>query len=91
MEEGVTNEAKFVFQLDKLEMLIQADEYERLQPGLDLSQFFKGYKGFTGYDDFFTFLTTLEVYNAIKARRRATGKSKHLLMSSRRRRRLNAF
>jgi putative hydrolase of HD superfamily len=74
MEEGVTNEAKFVFQLDKLEMLIQADEYERLQPGLDLSQFFRGSKGFAGYDNFFTFPTTLEVYNSIKARRMAASK-----------------
>jgi putative hydrolase of HD superfamily len=71
MEEGVTNEAKFVFQLDKLEMLIQADEYERLQPRLDLSPFFKGYEG---YDHFFTFATTQEVYNTLRARRMAAGK-----------------
>jgi putative hydrolase of HD superfamily len=70
MEEGVTNEAKFVV----LEILIQADEYERLQPGLDLAGFFRGRKGFTGNDDFFTFATTREVFNAIKARRRAAGK-----------------
>jgi putative hydrolase of HD superfamily len=74
MEEGKTNEAKFVFQLDKLEMLIQAEEYENLQPGLDLSQFFKGYKDFPGYDSFFTFSTTSAVYQSILARRKARGK-----------------
>ena len=69
MEDGKTNEAKFVYQLDKLEMLIQAEEYENLQPGLDLSQFFKGYKGFDGYDNFFTFPTLDNVYRAILTRR----------------------
>lgn len=74
MEEGKTNEAKFVYQLDKLEMLIQAEEYENLQPELDLSQFFKGYKGFAGYENFFTFPTTESVYRAIMARRAAKGR-----------------
>ena len=76
MEEGKTPEARFVFQLDKLEMLIQAEEYEDLQPGLDLSQFFRGYKGFAGYDNFFTFPTTEAVYRAILARREAKGRPK---------------
>ncbi|OHT12917.1 HD domain containing protein [Tritrichomonas foetus] len=74
MEEGKTREARFVFELDKLEMLIQAEEYENLQPGLDLTQFFKGYKGFAGYDDFFTFKETKEVYDAIIERRKAKEK-----------------
>lgn len=71
MEAGESLEAKFVYQLDKLEMLIQAEEYEKLQPGLDLSQFFKGYKGFAGYDNFFTFSTTKEVYESILKRRQS--------------------
>ena len=73
MEDGKTKEARFVFELDKLEMLIQAEEYEKLQPGLDLSQFFKGYKGFAGFDNFFTFQTTKEVYQAIVERRKQRG------------------
>ena len=76
MEEGKTNEARFVFQLDKLEMLLQAEEYEDAQPGLDLSGFFRGYKGFAGYDNFFTFPTTEAVYRAILARREAKGRPK---------------
>lgn len=71
MEAGKSLEAKFVYQLDKLEMLIQAEEYEKLQPGLDLSQFFKGYKGFAGYKNFFTFSTTKEVYESILKRRQS--------------------
>lgn len=42
-EKGQTKEAQFVKQLDKLEMLIQADEYERDQ-GKDLSEFFSSTK-----------------------------------------------
>jgi 5'-deoxynucleotidase YfbR-like HD superfamily hydrolase len=74
MEAGQSLEAKFVVQLDKLEMLLQAEEYEKSQENLDLSQFFKGYKGFVGFDHFFTFSTTAEVYNAILARRAAAGR-----------------
>ncbi|KAH0793189.1 HD domain-containing protein 2 [Histomonas meleagridis] len=70
MEEGKTIEAKFVKQLDKLEMLIQAEEYEKLQPGLDLSQFFKGYPGFEGFETFFTFQSIKDVYQAILERRK---------------------
>lgn len=33
-------EAKYVKSLDLLDMFIQAYEYEKLQPGLDLSEFF---------------------------------------------------
>lgn len=43
-EDGVTPEAKVVKQLDKLEMLLQAVEYERSQ-GKDLSDFFESCKG----------------------------------------------
>ena len=58
----------------KLEMLIQAEEYESIQPDLDLSQFFKGYKGFDGYEHFFTFPTLDSVYRAIIARRAQKGR-----------------
>jgi putative hydrolase of HD superfamily len=73
LESGVTQEAKFVFELDKLEMLIQAEEYEKLQPGIDLSSFFGKYPGFEGYDSFFTFPATQEIYAAILAWRAAAG------------------
>lgn len=63
MEEGTTLEGKFVQELDKLEMLIQAEEYENAQPDLDLSSFFNN------FDNFFTFSTTKEVYQAIVSRR----------------------
>jgi putative hydrolase of HD superfamily len=75
MEQGATAEAQFVMQLDKLEMLIQAEEYEKLQPGLDLGRFFQAVGGFPKYDDFFTFDTVREVYEAIKTRRAAAGKA----------------
>lgn len=39
-EQGETEEAQFVKQLDKFEMVVQADEYERDQERLDLSDFF---------------------------------------------------
>lgn len=74
MEDGETNEAKYVYQLDKLEMLIQAEEYENLQPDLDLSQFFKGYKGFAGYENFFTFPSLNGIYHAILTRRAEKGR-----------------
>ena len=63
MEDGITLEAKFVKELDKLEMLIQAEEYENLQNDLNLSGFFKN------YDEFFTFDSIKEIYNSIKLRR----------------------
>lgn len=69
MENGKTEEGKFVKQLDKLEMLIQAEEYEKQQDGLNLQQFFNGYPGFDGFDTFFTFKEIKDVYEAIKARR----------------------
>lgn len=43
-EDGATAEAKVVKQLDKLEMLLQAVEYERSQ-GKDLSDFFESCRG----------------------------------------------
>lgn len=43
-EDGKTKEAQFVKQLDKLEMLVQADEYEKEQD-IDLSGFFTSTKG----------------------------------------------
>lgn len=68
MEEGKTPEAIFVKELDKLEMLIQAEEYENLQEGLDLSDFFRN------FDNFFTYSTTKDIYEAIKTRRTSRGK-----------------
>lgn len=65
MEERKTPEAKFVTELDKLEMLIQAEEYENLQEGLHLDQFYNN------FDGFFTFDCTKEIYNAIQTRRAA--------------------
>jgi len=44
-EENTTIEAQLVKQLDKLEMIIQADQYEKEQAGIDLSQFFENTKG----------------------------------------------
>lgn len=63
LEAGETPEARFVNQLDKLEMLIQAEEYENAQ-NLNLSQFFDG----LGLD-FFTTDSVRAVYLAIMERR----------------------
>ena len=43
-EDHVTDEAKLLKDLDKLEMIMQAGEYERAQ-GKDLSQFFESTAG----------------------------------------------
>jgi len=63
MEDGNTEEAKFVKELDKLEMLIQAEEYEKLQEDLNLSGFY------TNYTNFFQFEETKEIFKAIQQRR----------------------
>lgn len=60
-ENGETPEARFMNELDKLEMLIQAEEYENEQ-NIDLSSFFK-------FDNFFTFDETKEIYTSIMQRR----------------------
>lgn len=39
-EEGTSPEAELARQLDKLEMIIQANEYEEQQPGTRLERFF---------------------------------------------------
>ena len=39
-ELGVTEESKIAKQLDKLEMIIQANEYEIANPGIQLNSFF---------------------------------------------------
>lgn len=39
-EAASTPEARFVKQVDKLEMVLQAHEYEREQPGMRLQEFF---------------------------------------------------
>lgn len=44
-EAGATPEARFVKDCDKVDMTLQALEYERLQPGLDLSDFFESTRG----------------------------------------------
>lgn len=43
---GTSPEAKYVKDIDKFEMILQADEYEQAQPGLDLEQFFASTKGY---------------------------------------------
>lgn len=45
-EAGETKEAKFVKRIDKLEMMIQAREYEKKNPTVDLSEFWNGMEGF---------------------------------------------
>ncbi|CAM9386730.1 unnamed protein product, partial [Chrysoparadoxa australica] len=45
-EAGETACARMVKDFDKFEMLVQADEYERSQPGLDLSDFFASTDGY---------------------------------------------
>lgn len=44
-EDQTSAEARFMKDLDKLEMLIQADEYEEEQPTKDLSDFYKSTDG----------------------------------------------
>lgn len=63
-EVGETLDAKFVKQLDKLEMLIQADEYERDQ-NLDLSDFFSSNEGI------FSFPVLNEIDASIREARKA--------------------
>ena len=70
MEAGETPEAKYVKELDKIEMLIQAEEYENLQEGLNLDGFFNG------FDGFFTFKNIVDIYNAICTRRAAKKSAK---------------
>lgn len=49
-EEGNTHAAVFVKQIDKLEMILQADDYERAQ-GKDLSDFFESTRHAFGKGD----------------------------------------
>ena len=44
-EKGESPEAQLVKDCDKLEMLLQAVEYEKENPPLDLSEFFDGVRG----------------------------------------------
>ena len=44
-ERGESIESKYVKDLDKIDMLLQADEYERAFPPVDLSSFFEGTRG----------------------------------------------
>jgi len=45
-EEGAGALAQVAKQLDKFEMIVQADEYERANPGKDLEEFFKSTEGY---------------------------------------------
>ena len=44
-EDGKTAEARLVKDFDKFEMIMQADDYERAQPELDLGDFFASTRG----------------------------------------------
>lgn len=44
-EDGATPEARLVKDCDKVEMLLQAVEYEAAHPGLDLGEFFASVEG----------------------------------------------
>ncbi len=44
-EDGETNEAKLLKDIDKLEMILQALEYEEREKHLDLSEFFTSVQG----------------------------------------------
>ncbi len=45
LDEGKTKEAKLVHDMDKIEMVLQALEYERAYPGKDLTEFFDWVNG----------------------------------------------
>eukprot|EP00597_Dinobryon_sp_UTEXLB2267_P005534 CAMPEP_0170077268 /NCGR_PEP_ID=MMETSP0019_2-20121128/14119_1 /TAXON_ID=98059 /ORGANISM="Dinobryon sp., Strain UTEXLB2267" /LENGTH=151 /DNA_ID=CAMNT_0010289495 /DNA_START=251 /DNA_END=706 /DNA_ORIENTATION=+ len=62
-EQGVSIEADLARQLDKLEMILQANEYEILHPEKDLSRFF------TSTADSFTHPQILEWANALREER----------------------
>jgi putative hydrolases of HD superfamily len=61
-EAGETKEAKFVRRIDKLEMMIQAREYEKENPTVDLSEFWSGMEGFD-------FGEMQEIYDTLKKSR----------------------
>ncbi|KAK2963178.1 putative metal-dependent phosphohydrolase [Blattamonas nauphoetae] len=48
-EEGTTPEARFMKEIDKLEMVLQAREYETDQPGVNLEPFFTSTEGIFTY------------------------------------------
>ncbi len=45
-EEGSSPAGKIAKQLDKFEMIVQADEYEKLHPGIRLQSFFDSTAGY---------------------------------------------
>ena len=45
-EDGETDHAKIAHQLDKFEMIVQADEYEQSNPGKILQSFFDSCNGY---------------------------------------------
>ena len=68
---GATLEARFVKQLDKVEMLIQAFEYEVEQPVLQLDGFFSWVAASKKVDD----PSLLALLDEIQSRRRALGRA----------------
>ena len=51
-EAGVTPESIYVKDIDKFEMIVQADEYEQVQPGLNLEEFFNSTREYFKTDFF---------------------------------------
>jgi len=58
-----TSEAKFVMQLDKLEMVIQAAEYSRQSPNIDLHEFWESTK------DIWTFPFLQKIYQSTQIKK----------------------
>jgi putative hydrolases of HD superfamily len=58
-EAGKTKEAKFVKRIDKLETMIQVCEYEKKNPTVDLSEFWRRIQGFD-------FGEMQDIYDALK-------------------------
>ena len=56
-EDGKTPESVYVKDIDKFEMILQANEYEEIQQGLDLDEFFNSTSGYFK-TDFFKSLDT---------------------------------
>ena len=58
-EEGVTSEARLAKDIDKLEMALQAVEYQERSPGKDLSEFFRSAREGIGGDEMTSLLEKL--------------------------------
>jgi putative hydrolase of HD superfamily len=85
-EAGESTEARYVKDLDKIDMLLQADEYERDCPPIDLSAFFEGTRGKLKTTFGKTFLAKLEDERnqrlEVEAAARAARATKTLVFSS---------